>query len=194
MISELQPFLDGDPFIELIYHLPTSNAFKTVNGAVHYTLAQFYPFQQVPRDESEGSVIYPLIGRGVAAQLAVLYVADCVAALRLRPILPPDPNERIAWLEHNGPLYRAQFVPIIRQCHAAIGVLLRRAATIENTKPQAPPRTDLDALFIWQEIYYPDMRDKELAEVAGIEYQSIRNARKKRQRPKRPTRALSQKK
>jgi hypothetical protein len=73
MISEIGPYHDGEPFAEMVYPLSISDAFKTVNSAVFYTLFWRSLLRPVTRDESAGTVVYLGPGQNVVAQLFVLH-------------------------------------------------------------------------------------------------------------------------
>lgn len=175
MARELYTWEMGDPPLECVYHLPSSDTFKTVNASVFYALSRMYPGQRIARDETDGAIVYNLFGRGWRAQLFVLYTTDCVATVRAHALLPNDPIERIVWIRDVGSIAGEELVALFQICHASIANLLRGAAFTLG-----PPRvpTDLTAALTWQEVYFPAMPDSELSNLTGYEGQTIRNKRR----------------
>lgn len=177
MVYDLYTMEMGDPPLECVYQLPDAEAFKTVNAAVFYVLSRLYPGQKIARDETAGAITYIFAGHGWRMQLFILYTAEHIATMRLHPLIPDDLAERFAWVHGPAGADAGQWALIIFQmCHSSIANLLRVAA-LALGPPPAPPKTNLPAVFTWQEIYFPTMKNSELAERIGIEHQTLRNAR-----------------
>lgn len=180
MPYDLYSFDAGDPPFEHLYDLPAVNAFKAVNGAVFYVLTRLVPGQPLSYSTVDGGAVYNLEGRGLwSAQIYVLYVADTVAALRIHPIMPMDVQAREVWSTAIGPIARADLRYVLELCHGAIVSQLRRAAIILGSAPEPPPASDIERVFTWQQIYYPDITDRALSAKTGIPIQTIKNKRSK---------------
>jgi hypothetical protein len=180
-----------DPPLEYIYPLPTTNAFKTVNAAVFYTLARCDPTQTVDRDEVDGGVVYHIEFRSATIQLFVLHITDHIACIRLHHLAPIAEVGRDYMWRPRGDRAEAKLGmdALMAAFNEAIVDLLRYSAKLEPGVPPPPPATDLEVAFTWQELYYPDMTDKELAERIGVSHQTIRNARSRTRHTKRAGRA-----
>lgn len=175
-MRELYTLEMGDPPLESVYQLPSSDAFKTVNAGVFYTLSRLYPGQRIARDETDGAIVYNLAGRGWHAQLFVLHTTDCVATMRFHMLMPNDPIGRIIWIRDVGPRAGEEMLTIFHMCHGSVANLLRSAALIYGP-PSAPAPIDMNAVFTWQEIYHPALPDAKLAEIIGYDHQTVRNKR-----------------
>lgn len=187
-------YISADEGYDLVYPIPSADAFKTVSGAVFYVLSRIAPGETVPRDEVPGGIVYNLKHDGTAFQLFVLHVSEHVACLRFHYLLPTCEMElferNIVWRPRDPKLlYRRGIMALLGAIHEAIVDLLRYSIEIgKETKPPAPPASDMHAVFRWQEVYHPTMTDRELADLIGVSHQTIRNARSKSHQTKREAR------
>lgn len=182
-----------DPSYEFVYPLPSGNAFKTVNGAVFYTLNRFCPLQDSTRDEVDGGTVYYLAYKGTIIQLFVLHISEHTAVIRVHQLAPmKERGVDYMWRPRDDRKEVMQgFAAIYAAIHEAIVDNLRYAIRLEETLPPPPPNTDLTAVFIWQELYHPTMTDRELAELINYSHQALKNARNRTGRIKRVPRGKS---
>jgi hypothetical protein len=165
---------------ERIYPLPNGEAYKAVNAAVAYAISVMSRGLDPVRDETAGYTKYTITSLdNITFQLHVLYISEQFANVRLNPLIPAG---RVEFAAFYLDLTRAkhtldQIVGLFDLLHGQIAIQLRRAVKLDDCDPPPPPKSDLDALLTWQEIYHPAMRVSELARIAGVESQSIYNAR-----------------
>ena len=170
----------ADPPLEYMYHIGTSNAFKTINAALFSTLSRWNPHQRLDRDEIDGATVYPLNAAGTLAQLYVTHITDGIASIRLHFLIPTHSASFMQWRDRPmDPTARHLLALLFADCHAEVVRVLRYAASVEVRPAPHPAKSDLQSWITWQEVHEPDMRDEELAKLIGIEHQSLRNARRK---------------
>jgi hypothetical protein len=190
-------YVSAEPAYDLVYPIPSTDAFKTVSGAVFYVLSRCAPGETVPRDEVPGGIVYNLKLNDTPFQLFILHVSDRVACLRLHYLHPASElvlnGLDVVWRPRDPKSpYRRGIAALFGAIHEAIVDLLRYSIEVgKETIPPVPPATDMHAVFRWQEIYHPTMTDRELADKVGISHQGLRNARSKSQLTKREARKHS---
>ena len=180
-------FASTEPCYSWVYPLPTPQAFKTVNGAVFYTLARLAPMQPIERDAVDGGTVYDLLLAGRAFQLFVLHLSDGAASIRVHQIAPLQevgPDQSWQPRDDGGAAQHA-LAMLMAMIHTAIKELIGQMMQLEQLVPPPPPGTDLEAALLWQELYYPLMTDRELADRIGVAHQSIRNVRSRSRHTKR---------
>jgi hypothetical protein len=173
---------------ERIYPLPSGEAYKTVNAAVADTISTLSRGNDPVRDETAGWTRYTITSiDGITFQLRVLHTSEKLATVRLSPVFPNDTVEFAMQYLQTNDLSKTgdQISELFRICDTQIKQQLRRAMSADEFDPLPPPKSDIDLLLTWQETYRPTMKDQELAEIAGIEAQSIRNARHRLNRTRR---------
>lgn len=183
-------YISIEPGVEMLYPLPTTNAFKSVNAAVFYAFSRLSPTTRVDRDEVDGGVAYYFRFEHTLYQLFVLHITDSVASLRFhRCELREEALQRRGYVwQPRDPEGELQYglAAILNYVHEAIVDTLRCAVKLDNTTiPPPPPASELYHVFTWQQIYYPDMTDKELADLIGVSHQTLRNARSRYKQGKR---------
>jgi hypothetical protein len=169
-------FASLDSCYEQVYHLPSENAFKTVNSAVFYVLSRFECGVPLERDEVDGGAVYYLLLNDWLMQLFVLHIAETVAAIRLHACVQLDDlaiTGRAYLWRPKGPnepfMEGAQ--AIVGAIHDSIVTSLRYAVSYEpSTAPPMPPKSDLQAICTWQQIYAPAKPLQELAKEIGVSY------------------------
>jgi hypothetical protein len=136
-------------------------------------------------------VVYHIEVGTAIVQLFVLHITDHIACIRLHRLAPIREVGRDYMWRPRGDQAEVRYglYALMTAFHEAIKESLRYGVRLEPTAPPEPPSTDLEAAFTWQEIYYPDMTDKELAERLGVSHQTIRNARSRTKHTKRAPRA-----
>lgn len=192
MLTHPEPlFRSMDPKYDMLYPLASSNAFKTVNAIVFYMLSRLDPGVPVERDEVEGGTVYYLLYRTWLIQLFVLHVSDTIACIRLHNCIPIGNREgftrEYSW---RPPPPHAEYTPgitgLMMGIHQEIVSVLRYPIQMGlETAPPMPPASEMAFVFQWQQLYRPNMTDKELADQLGVSHQTVRNARSKYQQTKR---------
>jgi hypothetical protein len=185
-------FASADPCYSWVYPLPTAQAYKTVNGAVFYTLARLTPTQPFEPAAVDGGTVYDLQIGGRAFQLFVLHLSDRAASIRVHPLAPVEQvGPEACWQPvDDGEVAQQGLAVLMALIHAAIKEQIGQMMQLDALVPPPPPATDLEAALLWQDLYYPTMTDRELADRIGVAHQSIRNARSKARHKKRIPRGV----
>lgn len=182
LLSSVETWVQDNTW-ERVYTLPDNGeAYKIVNGAVAYALDMMSRGQVVDCEEVAGRTKYRFTSRdGLIFQLTVLYTGRKHATVKLDLITPTDPAELATWYVRfmhatHTQTTLGQLSRLFKVCHEQIATQLRRAIALDDCDPPPPPK-DVEALLTWAEVYRPTMTDRELAALAAMEVQSIRNAR-----------------
>jgi hypothetical protein len=186
MFVPVEAFSDQDHNFETVYPLAFRDAYKAVNAAVFYVIGRLNSGRRVEREEVEGGSLYYVGIDGVVMQIFVLYVADYYATIRahLVGIYPPPGTQSVMEFLHRREVYLT-LSKFLHTLDAEVGKLLRMGLSENDMKPPPPPTHNMDVVFTWQRMYYPNMTDRELADHIGVAYSTVRNARSKHQQLKR---------
>jgi hypothetical protein len=175
---------------EIIYPLPTGDAFKTVNAAVFYAFSRIQPDQRVERDAVDGGVVYYFRFERGLYQLFLLHISPSIVSLRIHRcelLVDAMTYRNYAWQPRDPDSDEVYgLIALVGIVNEAITDSLRCAVKMDVMAiPPPPPASELHHVFTWQQIYHPDMPDKELAELIGVSHQTVRNARSRYQQTKR---------
>lgn len=189
MLFSLEYLPEAERTIETRYPLANGDAFKAVNAAVFYAIGRNNSGRRIEFEAVDGGTLYYVNSAGLVVQIFVLYVSECVALTRFHFIgvyvMPggQSPQQAVLRKEVTATLRR-----LVSTIDRAVEGLLRLGTTEQDMKPPLPSANDLELAFKWQQMYYPEMTDKELAARLGVSHQTIRNARSQKHYTKRTPR------
>lgn len=178
--TKLESYFGDTPVLEMVYPVANPDAYKTVCTAVFYALSRMNPMEKVQWHEGPTATQYMVFTNHICAQVFVLRATDNVVDVRIhyigtkKPYTPEDCGD----LLKNDMFIRAGS-HLLQVIDEAVVGLLRVGVCADDLKPPVPPCTDMRAVFNWQRMYYPSMTDGELAQLIGLEPQTVRNERTK---------------
>lgn len=180
--------LSGRP-LEQNYPLAASELYEAVQSAIFEVVSRLHPGLPLRHRSVDGRSVYLLRSRdNILAQLFTLRLSSTLVSLRMTPLMPLDPIQLI--LARQRPLSedaKLYFDYVFGTCHEAVITFVRTAASAQGFDPPPPPRSNVEDIITWGAMYYPELSDKELAEMTHVGYQTIRNVRSSTGQLKRKT-------
>jgi hypothetical protein len=170
----------GLPTVEMVFPLASPAGHKTVRTGVACALMRLRPLASIPAAETtDGLTVYYLRYNNVYVQFIIAEVTELLANLQITivgklvgPHIVQLPDESLL-----VPEIIKEITVVLNAVDRSVVDFLRKAYTLDELKPPAPPLEDIAALVYYHRIYFPLLTDEEFAKQVHISVQTYRNRR-----------------